>query len=91
MPGQPLRSLFPYAGLCEALNKRGQPCGCRMVRRTKNGRLLCRFHGGAATGPNTPEGELRSGDTCGGGGLRGAQLVLQSMSSTSAPFRGDPD
>jgi hypothetical protein len=53
---------MPYGDLCDALNKRGQPCGCRMVRRTKNGRLLCRFHGGAATGPKTPEGKKRSGE-----------------------------
>jgi hypothetical protein len=62
MPGQPLRSLFPHAGLCQALNNRRQPCGCRMVKRTKNGRLLCRFHGGAATGPKTVEGRRRSGE-----------------------------
>lgn len=41
---------------CGARNRKGQPCGCKLLY--PNGR--CRFHGGPSTGPKTPEGKQRS-------------------------------
>lgn len=62
MAGSPLKNLFP-AGLCQGTNRRGLPCGVRLeVRRCKNGRLLCKWHGGWSTGPRTPEGKVRCGE-----------------------------
>src|SRR5215470_11661976 len=62
MTGTPLKNLFPN-GLCQAKNRRGEPCGVRLdVRRCKNGRLLCKWHGGYSTGPRTPEGKARCGE-----------------------------
>ncbi|MET0732047.1 MAG: HGGxSTG domain-containing protein [Casimicrobiaceae bacterium] len=62
MVGTPLKNLFPN-GLCEGTNRRGRPCGVRLdVRRCKNGRLLCRWHGGWSTGPRTPDGKARCGE-----------------------------
>lgn len=58
MPGSFLKYSFPF-GACEAKNRRGTQCGSRQVKATKKGRLLCRFHGGACTGPRTPEGKAR--------------------------------
>src|SRR5262245_29503889 len=62
MAGTPLRKLFPK-GLCQAKNRRGLPCGVRLdVRRCKNGRPLCKWHGGWSTGPRTAEGKARCGE-----------------------------
>src|SRR5262245_18527958 len=62
MAGAPLKNLFPN-GLCQAKNRRGEPCGVRLgVRRCKNGRLLCKWHAGYSTGPRTPEGKARCGE-----------------------------
>jgi len=62
MAGSPLKNLSPN-GLCQAKNRRGEPCGVRLdVHRCKNGRLLCRWHGGYSTGPRTPEGKARCGE-----------------------------
>ena len=58
MAGSPLKSMFPL-GACESNNRRGTRCGCRMVYRTKKGKLRCKYHGGLSTGPKTPEGKAR--------------------------------
>jgi hypothetical protein len=42
--------------ICGAKNRKGQPCGCKLL--FPNGR--CRFHGGPSTGPKTSEGKRRS-------------------------------
>jgi hypothetical protein len=41
---------------CGAIKKNGKPC--RMTTLGANGR--CKFHGGASTGPRTPEGRARA-------------------------------
>ena len=41
---------------CGAIKKNGQPC--RMKTLGANGR--CKFHGGASTGPRTPEGSAKA-------------------------------
>lgn len=41
---------------CGAIKKNGKPCG--MTTLGANGR--CKFHGGASTGPRTPEGCARA-------------------------------
>lgn len=41
---------------CGATKKNGEPC--RMTTLGANGR--CKFHGGASTGPRTPEGRARA-------------------------------
>lgn len=41
---------------CGAIKKNGKPCG--MTTLGANGR--CKFHGGASTGPRTPEGHARA-------------------------------
>lgn len=56
MPGRPLKSLFPY-GACSATNRKGERCGCRVVKLMNSGRLVCRFHGSESTGPKTPTGK----------------------------------
>lgn len=42
--------------ICGAKNRKGLPCGCKLLY--PNGR--CRFHGGPSTGPKTAEGKRRS-------------------------------
>jgi len=60
MAGTPIKNLFPI-GLCQGHNRRGEPCGVRLeVFKLKNGRWLCRWHGGLSTGPKTPEGKERA-------------------------------
>ena len=59
MAGTPIKSMLPN-GLCQAHNRRGESCGVRLeVYKKKNGRWLCRFHGGLSTGPRTPEGKAK--------------------------------
>lgn len=41
---------------CGAIKKNGKPCG--MTTLGANGR--CKFHGGASTGPTSPEGRARA-------------------------------
>jgi hypothetical protein len=41
---------------CNAKTRKGEPCQARGLG--NGGR--CRFHGGASTGPKTPEGKARS-------------------------------
>ncbi|WP_220445971.1 HGGxSTG domain-containing protein [Novosphingobium umbonatum] len=41
---------------CGAIKKNGKPCG--MTTLGANGR--CKFHGGASTGPRTPEGRAKA-------------------------------
>lgn len=41
---------------CGAIKKNGRPCG--MTTLEANGR--CKFHGGASTGPRTPEGRAKA-------------------------------
>ena len=44
------------AKLCGARNRFGKPCANYPLK----GKVRCRFHGGASTGPRTPEGLARS-------------------------------
>lgn len=44
------------ARLCGARNRFGKPCANYPLK----GKVRCRFHGGASTGPRTPEGLARS-------------------------------
>ena len=45
---------------CETLTKQGKrPCRAP-GQLCKNGRVRCRVHGAASTGPKTPEGKARS-------------------------------
>ena len=37
---------------CNALNRRGERCGCPAMK----GKKKCRLHGGKSTGPRTPQG-----------------------------------
>ncbi len=53
---QAARSKADAATRCGARTRRGTPCRARGLG--KGGR--CRFHGGASTGPRTPEGLARS-------------------------------
>jgi hypothetical protein len=50
--------MFPE-GLCQAKTHRGTRCGCKKVYLKKNGRWICKYHGGLSTGPKTQEGRLR--------------------------------
>ena len=60
MPGTPLKNLFPF-GVCQARNRRGERCKVRLeVFRCRNGRWLCRWHGGLSSGAKTPQGKERS-------------------------------
>jgi hypothetical protein len=45
-------------GTCGARTRGGNPCRSRSV----TGRTRCRMHGGASTGPRTPEGRARVGE-----------------------------
>lgn len=40
---------------CGAKTRKGAPCQCK----PEPGSKRCRFHGGASTGPKTPEGRAR--------------------------------
>jgi hypothetical protein len=40
---------------CGALTRKGTPCRCKPLP----GKRRCKFHGGASTGPKTPEGRER--------------------------------
>lgn len=40
---------------CGALTRKGTPCRCKPMP----GKRRCKFHGGASTGPKTPEGRER--------------------------------
>ncbi len=42
--------------ICGAIKKNGEPCRYKMIN-PKN--LRCKFHGGASTGPRTPEGKAK--------------------------------
>lgn len=47
---------------CEAKTRSGAPCRGPAMRSRKTGRYTrCRMHGGASTGPKTPEGLARCG------------------------------
>lgn len=59
MAGSPLKQMFPF-GACQAHTTKGKRCGCRQVFKMKNGRLICKWHGGLSTGPKTEEGKKRS-------------------------------
>jgi len=41
---------------CRAKTRKGTPCQCRPLP----GKARCKLHGGASTGPRTPEGLARS-------------------------------
>ena len=43
---------------CGALTRKGTPCRCKPLP----GKQRCKFHGGASTGPRTPEGRERIAD-----------------------------
>jgi hypothetical protein len=60
MAATPIKRMFPD-GVCQATNRRGEPCRIRLaVFKCKNGKLRCRFHGGLSTGPRTPEGRQKA-------------------------------
>lgn len=46
----------PWAVICGARNRQGEPCQCAPLP----GKKRCRFHGGASTGPRTPEGKAKA-------------------------------
>ena len=52
---QRVRNIPMRGEKCEARTRRGTPCQCKAL---PNGR--CKLHGGASTGPKTPEGKRRS-------------------------------
>jgi hypothetical protein len=49
---------FLKDGVCGARTRAGHPCRSQPM----TGRNRCRMHGGASTGPRTPEGRKRLGD-----------------------------
>jgi hypothetical protein len=51
----PMRRPFENVPQCGAKTRSGEPCKQSAMQ---NGR--CRMHGGASTGPKTPEGKTRS-------------------------------
>jgi hypothetical protein len=73
MAGTPLKKLFPD-GLCGAKTRKGYPCRMRMVVRCKNGKLRCKFHGGASTGPKTQAGKMKVALNLPNGAHRRAKL-----------------
>jgi hypothetical protein len=56
LPGDPSK-----APRCGAKTRKGTPCRSpAMVNPQTGKRIRCRMHGGACTGPRTPEGKARS-------------------------------
>jgi hypothetical protein len=46
----------PGTPVCGAKNRRGEPCQCAPLP----GRTRCKYHGGASTGPRSPEGKAKA-------------------------------
>jgi len=49
------RDVGSYRQKCGAQTRKGTPCRCKPLP----GKRRCKFHGGASTGPKTPEGRER--------------------------------
>lgn len=49
------REVGSYGQKCGAQTRKGTPCRCKPLP----GKRRCKFHGGASTGPKTPEGRER--------------------------------
>jgi hypothetical protein len=49
------RDMGSYRQKCGAQTRKGTPCRCKPLP----GKRRCKFHGGASTGPKTPEGRER--------------------------------
>lgn len=50
-----MRDKGSYRQKCGAMTRKGTPCRCKPL----SGKRRCKFHGGASTGPRTPEGRER--------------------------------
>lgn len=68
----PLAARLARTARCGARTRAGGPCRCPAMR---NGR--CRMHGGASTGPRTPEGLERCRRASLKHGLRSAAAVAE--------------